>query len=37
MLCPVLVNIHRSTWGGSVLKERYNGRAIHPGREDRVE
>jgi hypothetical protein len=30
MLCPVLVNIHGSTWGGSMLKERYLGRAIHP-------
>ena len=26
---PVLVNIHGSTWGGSMLKERYIGRGMH--------
>lgn len=25
---PVLVNIHGSTWGGSMLKERYIGRGM---------
>lgn len=26
---PVLVSIHGSTWGGSMLKERYIGRGMH--------
>ena len=26
---PVLVQIHGSTWGGSMLKERYIGRGMH--------
>jgi hypothetical protein len=26
---PVLVNIHGSTWGGTMLKERYIGRGMH--------
>ncbi len=26
---PVLVTIHGSTWGGSMLKERYIGRGMH--------
>jgi hypothetical protein len=28
---PVLVSIHGSTWGGSMLKERYIGRGMHLG------
>ena len=30
---PVLVNIHGSTWGGSMLKERFIGRGIRARRE----
>jgi hypothetical protein len=26
---PVLVNIHGSTWGGSMIKERFIGRGMH--------
>jgi hypothetical protein len=26
---PVLVNIHGSTWGGSMIKERFIGRGLH--------
>ncbi|SPE34816.1 conserved hypothetical protein [Candidatus Sulfopaludibacter sp. SbA6] len=26
---PVLVNIHGSTWGGSMLKEHFIGRGMH--------
>lgn len=26
---PVLVDIHGSTWGGSVIRERYIGRGMH--------
>ncbi|HTM49633.1 MAG TPA: hypothetical protein VL285_13155 [Bryobacteraceae bacterium] len=31
MFCPepVLVTIHGSTWGGSMLKDRYIGRGMH--------